>query len=75
MEDKDYEICPASGKICYTALEAQRVVNIAHKRRHSGIKHCGKLIPERIYKCPHCGHFHTTSSKSPKVHSGWRPKK
>lgn len=76
MEDKnEYEICPASGKVCYSSQEAQRVVNIAHRRRRSRIKRYGKRIPDRIYKCPHCGYFHTTSSRSPVIHRGWKPKK
>ena len=67
MEDDNIKVCPVSGKRCYTAQEATRVIHIAHTRRiNAGNKHCGKHIPQRIYKCPHCGCWHTTSTKSAK---------
>lgn len=43
--------CDATGKVCLT-----------HSQASDHIKRSGKKRREiRIYQCPHCGHWHTTS--------------
>lgn len=57
------------GKVCYSKIEAQTVVNDAKKtfnryRRKGACVHVKKYkgkIPVRIYPCDLCGFWHTTS--------------
>lgn len=51
-------ICEVTGKICYNTLgEATSIVKKIKKARNSKRP---KIIPQRAYKCKHCGFYHLT---------------
>lgn len=61
--------CEGCGKVCYTAEEAGRILNIARKRasrfsnrpdKTAYRRHKGKIV-KRKYMCRFCGYWHLTS--------------
>ncbi|MFA5658744.1 MAG: hypothetical protein WC900_05610 [Oscillospiraceae bacterium] len=70
MEDekKKTEICPETGKICYSEREASEIINRLHRGmtyinkdgRKAKIKYSAKNIPKRKYFCTYCGTYHLT---------------
>lgn len=57
----DKHICPASGKICYSRVEAGIVMRTCSKRNGRRFR---KQIPRRAYFCPDCGCYHLTHWKN-----------
>lgn len=50
----EYEICPVSGKRCYSKKEANNAMHCAKYKSHK------KKIPLRSYYCAACGTYHLT---------------
>lgn len=50
----EYEICPATGKRCYSKKDANNVIYAAKRSSHK------KRIPLRSYYCNKCGTYHLT---------------
>lgn len=55
-----YELCPVSGKRCYSEREAGRIVNSCHRHRSNDHLDRNKDLPRRKYFCPDCGTWHLT---------------
>lgn len=54
------ELCPVSGKRCYSEREAGSIVNSCHRHRSSDHLGRNKDLPRRKYFCSDCGSYHLT---------------
>jgi hypothetical protein len=64
----EYQYCEVEHKRMYSRREAGAHINVARKNfRGSDIhkRKTRKITPQRCYLCPHCKHWHLTSSKNP----------
>jgi uncharacterized protein YlaI len=52
MSGDDLKRCPETGKRCYVSRKQAKVRS----------KHVRNRI--RVYKCPHCNHFHVTKERA-----------
>ena len=55
--DSDRQLCPVTGKVCYSQRAASETVRFFKRGRN---RKSDKNIPSRCYWCQFCGTYHLT---------------
>lgn len=59
-EGHERNVCPVSGKVCYSRRDANMMISAWKGKR---LRRRGKEIPKRAYFCRECGAYHLTHWK------------